>query len=558
MLISLDHTQINETTFDVCIVGAGPIGIILALELVALRPDFNILLLEFGGQRTTRRNILDESIEVKNLVNHYAPYECNNKGLGGTSITWGGRCVQYDEIDFIPRPPIANHCTWDLSLFTELTSYADKTAAYFQCGSGVFDLAQLPGPKINPIAEGFISDEFTDTAIERWSLPVRFGQYYQQQLLKSPTIHVLLNCECRSFTPPDEYGNIPSLVVRDTASRTEKKILAKQFVLTAGGIESTRLLLKNQRVFRHLKQPPFALGRYYQGHLGGKIATVQFYGAPRTTEFGFRQEADGTYIRRRLQLTPAALLREKLLNTVLWLDNPPYFDPSHRSGAQSVMYLAMITPLLRDRLAPPSVANSITNRTTYGVGRHIGNVLKDLPESLLTPLVIFAQRYLPKRKLPGVFLYSSSNTYALYFQSEQIPSANNRIELSSDRESLLIHYEISDTEIASVLKVHDKLAKELQENNCGELNYCLPRQEIPALIRSQPQGGIHQVGTTRIANSEADGVVDPNLKVFGTENLFVCSSSILPISGQANPTFIVGEFSIRLAHFLGQKGKAKV
>ena len=40
-----------------------------------------------------------------------------------------------------------------------------------------------------------------------------------------------------------------------------------------------------------------------------------------------------------------------------------------------------------------------------------------------------------------------------------------------------------------------------------------------------------RVGTTRIAAAAEDGVVDENLKVWGTPNLYVCSSSVFPTSG---------------------------
>ena len=93
-----------EIIYDVCIVGSGPAGIIVALEYSRLNPDKKILLIEYGVQGQQGNNRLDDSIEIKNKVNHHDPYECTNKGLGGTSATWGGRCVMYDEVDFLDRP----------------------------------------------------------------------------------------------------------------------------------------------------------------------------------------------------------------------------------------------------------------------------------------------------------------------------------------------------------------------------------------------------------------------------------------------------------------------
>jgi len=109
--------QVQHTTYDLCIVGTGPAGIIVALEYQKLQPKHSILLIEYGPDRTPPRNRLDDSINIVNPKNHHPPYECTNKGLGGSSASWGGRCVMYDEIDFKPRQILAGQCTWNTALF---------------------------------------------------------------------------------------------------------------------------------------------------------------------------------------------------------------------------------------------------------------------------------------------------------------------------------------------------------------------------------------------------------------------------------------------------------
>lgn len=51
-----------------------------------------------------------------------------------------------------------------------------------------------------------------------------------------------------------------------------------------------------------------------------------------------------------------------------------------------------------------------------------------------------------------------------------------------------------------------------------------------------PQRGDHAASTCRMAMSETDGVVDAQMKVFGTDNLFVMSNAALPTIGAANLT----------------------
>lgn len=522
----------------------------VALEYARLLPGNSVLLVEYGGPGNHKANGLDDSIVVENLRNHHEPYECTNKGLGGTSATWGGRCVMYDEVDFVEREVIHPHCTWDVSLLEEVRPFLKKAAELLECGAGSFDLATHPNERGHRIAEGFVPGDVTDTVVERWSMPTRFGVRYKTEVEESKQIHLLQGWAGDRFGHPNADGTVESLTLRDAETGEELEIRAKAFVIAAGTQESTRLLLKNGHLFAPVGGPPEALGKYYQGHVSGKIASVKFSGDPKKTDYGFIREGDGTYIRRRFQFSKEVILRENLLNTAIWLDNPLYFDPAHRSGPMSFMYLAMITPVLGKRLAPPAIAESITKGKITGIPGHIRNILMGLPGSLVVPASIFFRRYCLRRKLPGVFLYSPENRYALHFHAEQVPCYENRMELSEDGETLRIHYDYVDADIDSVIRAHELLDDWLRKCGCGELEYWFPRKALPDAIRNMSRDGIHQSGTTRIGRDRSEGVVNSDLRVFGTSNVSVCSSSVFPTSGQANPTFLLCAFAARLARHL--------
>jgi choline dehydrogenase-like flavoprotein len=546
----IDVQIAGQQTYELCIVGAGPAGIILALEYQKLAPQHRILLVEYGTDSAAIRNPLDDSIKIVEPKNHHLPYECTNKGLGGSSGSWGGRCVMYDEIDFTPRKILDGQCTWDVSLLHDCQKHANRAATYFECGDARFNLKDIPALAGSHIAEGFKSGAVTDSTIERWSLPTRFGKTYRPQLESSPNIHVLAGWEAFSLGVRPGDGVISEVGLRDFSRTRSATISAKQVVIAAGTQETTRLLLKNKKIFQTRGGPPPALGKYYQGHISGKIASVRFRGDPRKTDYGFLRTEEGVYLRRRFQLSTSVLLENNLLNTALWLDNPLYSDPAHRNGAMSFRYLAMITPGLGKRLAPPAIAQAFTKGKSSGIFPHLKNLLKDLPQSLTTPAAIFYSRYCLKRKLPGVFLYSPRNTYALHFHAEQVPVAENRMELAADEETLNIHYHYTHQDVDSVIRTHEFVDGWLRKCNCGELEYWFPKDELPAAIHSMSKDGLHQVGTTRVSATAADGVVDQHLQVWGCPNLYVCSSSVFPTSGQANPTFLLGAFAVRLAHHL--------
>ena len=540
----------SEITYDACIIGSGPAGIILALEYSKLNPTKKAIIIEFGVKDQKGKNRLDDSIEIMNKVNHHDPYECTNKGLGGSSATWGGRCVMYDEVDFLDRPAVDNGCTWRYELFDELKKYLASTANYFECGKPVFDLNALPKFRNHRITENFSEGVVSDSVLERWSMPTRFGNRYEKEIAQRSNLTLLEGFEARNFSVPDNNGKVTTLQIRKVGSEELKEIKAKYFILAAGAQETTRILLRNQQLFNNIGTAPYALGRYYQGHISGKIASVKFTGDPKKTDYGFLRDEDGTYIRRRFQFSAKFLVEQNLLNTAIWLDNPLYFNPKHRSGAMSFMYLAMITPILGKKLAPPAIAHSITKGKVTGLPQHVLNIVRGFPGSLITPASIFFKRYCLKRKLPGVFLYSPNNSYALHFHSEQVPDPSNRMELGPDGETLIIHYKLSKVDVQSVIRLHGVLDEHLKKCGSGKLDYWYPKEELEEAIEKMSRDGIHQSGTTRISNDHKEGVVDHDLKVWGTNNVFVCSSSVFPTSGQANPTFFLGAFAVRLAEHL--------
>lgn len=63
-------------------------------------------------------------------------------------------------------------------------------------------------------------------------------------------------------------------------------------------------------------------------------------------------------------------------------------------------------------------------------------------------------------------------------------------------------------------------------------------------------GGHHATGTCRMGKSPEEGVTDSNMRVFGTDNLFVCSNATFPTCTAVNPTLTLTAMAMRLGDHL--------
>lgn len=59
-------------------------------------------------------------------------------------------------------------------------------------------------------------------------------------------------------------------------------------------------------------------------------------------------------------------------------------------------------------------------------------------------------------------------------------------------------------------------------------------EEVKGYLRKFAATNYHPAGTCAMMNEELDGVVDGNLKVYGTANLRVCDASVIPILPRGN------------------------
>lgn len=72
--------------------------------------------------------------------------------------------------------------------------------------------------------------------------------------------------------------------------------------------------------------------------------------------------------------------------------------------------------------------------------------------------------------------------------------------------------------------------------------------------QTEDPGAHHTTGTCRMATTPEEGVTDPNLRVHGIDNLYLCSNGVFPSGSAVNPTLTLTALAMRLSdHLLGRR-----
>lgn len=538
--------------YDVHIVGAGPVGIALALGCEAR--GLSVLLLESGGADPSAKASPLSAGHIVDNTRHASPDVAMRRGLGGTSSWWGGRCVAFDDIDFMSRPHVAD-AAWPFS-HDEVRRYYPAAAEFLGIGPAHFSM---------PIAgwDNFRNIRFAD--LERWTPKVDMGKRHRPHLEQSQRITVLLNATVTGLEILN--GTVNGLIVA-TTNGSMLRLQPRQVVLACGGLETTRLLLKiSDTIPEAFGAAQGVLGRYYMGHISGKIADLVLAKPTTIAAHDYFTDA-GAFIRRRFSLTPEIQQKEGLLNAAFWADNPPFHSSSHRSGILSLVWLALLLPVIGRRLVSEGVRRQHVGARPRDWRGHLRNIFTQPASTLRDLWRIVQARYLAQPSSPGFLVRNQSGRYALHYHAEQSPDANSSVALTTSRDPLEVPFlrvdlRFREQDAESILRSHEILDADLREFGIGFLQYYETdrRARISAIMRTAADG-YHQIGTTRMGEDPTRSVVDPHCRVHGLDNLHVASTSVFPSSGQANPTFLAVALAFRLAERLtrasSEKGQLRI
>lgn len=531
----------DERVWDVCVVGAGPVGIAAALECE--RRGLAVLVLE-AGREEFHPSEPHIAVQISDPRRHAPVHLSTGRAFGGTTWLWGGRCVPFDELDYSKRAHVPDS-GWPVN-HADVERFYPKAAEYLGCGSAVF---RSPNGCWNDLRDIGVEH------IERWSSQPKRGPIYLDRFRASKAVTLSLGSPVVELILGEAGHHVQGVAV--AASNGRHIVHARHFILAAGGLGVTRLLLVTQRKWpHHFGGPDGALGRYYMGHLTGQISYIQFNNEADIDDFDYHQDETGHFVQRRLTIGEAAQRAERLLNIAFWPENPFLRDPAHLNGVLSLLFMALAIPPLGRRLVSEPIRLAQVGSGPMRILQHLRNVLIRPDRTASDAVRVLWERLVSAAGKPSFIYKNRGGLYALRYHAEQKPDRLNRIRLGDKRDErgipcLQIDYRFSDSDACSVVRAHEVVDRALRRCGKGQIVFRSPAEKRAELVLDQATDGYHQIGTTRMGHDRRTSVVNPDCRVHDVKNLFVASSSVFPTSGQANPTLLATALAVRIAEHIG-------
>ena len=516
-----DHADNGRLATDVCIIGSGPAGAVIALELAAAGID--VLVVESGGW-----DVEPETNELYELDNVGLPRlpqdEIRVRQIGGSMTQWTGRSAPFRAIDFEERPWVSMS-GWPITL-DELEPHIGRASAYLGYAPMRYDR------DIWRAFDGNRTDQTLDPAKlvdEMWQFskgtdpgqPVRVNTDLRERIESEPNLRVLFHANVLDIVPIDNGRQVDHVVI-STLEGKRATVSARTVVVAAGGIESARLLLASRSVVpTGLGNDRDLVGRFYAEHPYCEVGTfsVDDDWTALLTRFGnhwFSTPTGKQVFMSGLALSPRVQRERELLNACMYVLS----EDDENAAVHAARRLATGT----------------------------GDTAADVKALLSRPMELAEAAR--RRQLEGLPPIVPPTRISLGVNAEQRPDPDSRITLSDRTDKLgmpltRMDWRMDDQEIETIRAMFDLVVDEF-----GRLG--LPRPTPSPWLgdddwREHVVDTAHHSCSVRMASDPSRGVTDPWGHVYGVDGLYVAGSALFPTVGTANPTLMLTSLALRVA-----------
>ncbi|MCC7046246.1 MAG: GMC family oxidoreductase [Alphaproteobacteria bacterium] len=521
-----DRTAIEA---DICVIGAGAAGITIASGFAGT--SRRVCVIESGGlefDSTVQR--LHKGI---NTGLYYEPLDlCRVRGFGGSTGPqgWGGWCKPLSPIDFSDRPWLSMP-GWPIDR-EELARFYPRA----------FVTLSLP-PETERIARAAeagtevlrLADTVCRTELCALSPQPHLGHVARETLRAAPNVRVLLYANTTMIATDAAARSATHIRVATLAGNT-LSVTARFVVLAAGGIENPRLLLLSDQNDRQglgnhsglvgrcfMEHPRFAWGSVTSAHLAPLLLRYDPGSVVRQRKIGIVPPASDLLFGAGVALDEATQQRQRILNGRSWI------VPIPESGEEeSGREFKEIVFWLKKRRIPSDL------------GRRLGKVVRNVPNVAATIALHMRGRAMRPQRWQFITVM------------EQDAHPESRVTLDRSRDALGLRKVRLNWRIGALTEESFRRTRRLLVQNLKaagiDCDMNLASAETERV--DAPRWVWHHMGTTRMSREARDGVVDPNCRMHGMDNLYVAGSSVFPTGGNDMPTLTIVALAHRLTDHL--------
>jgi choline dehydrogenase-like flavoprotein len=500
-----------------CVIGSGMGGATLSQKLASGGQD--VLLVEAGGFATHDEARSPVAAEYVGRPFRRPPTRCIE--LGGSSNQWHGMCAALDDVDFETRPWIADS-GWPIRRSDLHRFYLEASEMHGIESYDRFDPSALTQDLLAQSKRIGLDEAIVQRKIFQYRKAPRRWKGVLSELAARKKLRCLLHAPALELIFDADGTKVSQLIVG--AGDGTIRVQAEVFIVCAGTLETPRLLLNSRK--RHVQGAGNArdlVGRNLLDHPAGNFSKLKFKRTRRAPLYA------------GLAYTPALRLIAGLGLSA---------DEQRRHALPNHYF--MIRPSLTGARIPDEL------RLSFLAIRGARDLSWPQVKAILTNPDILNRVLVTRLGIPPYYRYGD-----LFFFTEQLPNPQSRVRLSPtqvDRHRYpiaQIDWQLSGAD----LQHFERYTRTLLDDGLRSPQYRIHCRDELALWDSTVASAAHHVGTARMAGSRDRGVVDEQLKVFDTNNLYIADGSVFPTAGSTNPSLTITALALRLAaHLLSQAG----